>query len=139
MQGVGTGFAYVPIAAISFATLAPHLRYEGTAIFNLLRNVGSSIGIAVMQALLTRNTQMMHARLAEHIVPYGGELASKSGYDFGTAHGLAALNASVTRQAAMIAYNNDFKLLLVLTLAVIPLLVVLRSGRPSAAAPVAAE
>jgi DHA2 family multidrug resistance protein len=81
----------------------------------------------------------MHARLAEHIVPYGGVLGSRSPYDFGTTHGLAALNATVTRQAAMIAYNNDFKLLLVLTLAVIPLLVVLRSGRPSGAAPVAAE
>jgi DHA2 family multidrug resistance protein len=139
MQGVGTGFAYVPLAAVSFATLAPQLRSEGTAIFNLLRNVGSSNGIAVVQALLTRNTQIMHARLAEHIVPYGGQLGARAQYDFGTPHGLAALNASVTRQAAMIAYNNDFKLLLVLTLAVIPLLLVLRSGRAAAGAPVAAE
>ena len=139
MQGVGTGFAYVPLAAVSFATLSPQFRYEGTAIFNLLRNVGSSIGIAAMQAILTRNTQIMHARLAEHIVPYGGELAAHSPYNLGTAHGLAALNASVTRQAAMIAYNNDFKLLLVLTVAVIPLLLVLRSGRSAAGAAVVAE
>jgi DHA2 family multidrug resistance protein len=128
LQGVGTGFAYVPLAAVSFATLAPHLRFEGTAIFNLLRNIGSSIGIATMQTLLVRNTQIMHARLAEHVVPYGTALR-ESGYDAATSHGLAALNASVTRQASMIAYNNDFKLLLVMTLAVMPLLLMLRAGR----------
>jgi DHA2 family multidrug resistance protein len=139
MQGVGTGFAYVPLAAVSFATLAPQLRSEGTAIFNLLRNVGSSIGIAVVQALVTRNTQIMHARLAEHLVPYGGQLGARAQLDLGTAHGIAALNASVTRQAALIAYNNDFKLLLVLTVAVIPLLLVLRSGRGAGGAAVAAE
>jgi len=131
LQGVGTGFAYVPLAAVAFATLAPQLRSEGTSIFNLLRNIGSSIGIAVVQALLTRNTQIMHARLAEHLTPYGAQLrAAIPG--LGTAHGLAALNATVTQQAQMIAYNNDFKLLLLLTLAVMPLLVLLRSGRASA-------
>jgi DHA2 family multidrug resistance protein len=139
LQGVGTGFAYVPLAAVSFATLAPHLRFEGTAIFNLLRNIGSSIGIATMQTLLVRNTQIMHARLAEHVVPYGTALKG-SGYDVATSHGLAALNASVTRQASMIAYNNDFKLLLVMTLAVMPLLLMLRAGRrQGSAAPVVAE
>jgi DHA2 family multidrug resistance protein len=74
-----------------------------------------------------RNTQIMHARLAEHVVPYGAALRG-SGYDVATSHGLAALNAAVTRQASMIAYNNDFKLLLVLTVAVMPLLLLLRAG-----------
>ena len=138
LQGVGTGFAYVPLAAVSFATLAPQLRSEGTSIFNLLRNIGSSIGIAVVQALLTRNTQIMHSRLAEHVTPYGSGLGSLVPHASGSAHSLAALNAAVTRQAQMIAYNNDFKLLLVLTLAVMPMLLLLRSGRP-AATPVVAE
>jgi MFS transporter, DHA2 family, multidrug resistance protein len=130
IQGLGTGFTYVALTAVSFTTLNPHVRSEGTAIFSLMRNVGSSIGIAVMQALLTRNTQIMHARLAEHIVRYGDQMRSSVPYDVATTHGLAALNASVTRQAAVIAFNDDFKLLFVLTLAVIPLLVMLRAGRP---------
>jgi len=138
LQGVGTGFAYVPLAAVSFATLAPALRSEGTSIFNLLRNVGSSIGIAVMQALLTRNTQIMHSRLAEHVTPYASALRAATQTPT-TPHALAAINAAVTRQAEMIAYINDFKLLLVLTLAVMPLLLLLRSGRVAAGAPVAAE
>ena len=127
LQGVGTSFVYTPVAAVSFATLAPHRRSEGTSIFSLLRNLGSSIGISVVQALLTRNTQIMHARLAEQVVPYGDHLRS---FDYSSAHGLAALNAMVTRQATMIAYNNDFKLMLVLTLAVIPLVLILKTGRP---------
>jgi len=129
MQGLGLGLTYVPLTTVCFATLAPHFRSGGTSMFNLLRNIGSSIGIAVVQALLTRNTQIMHAQLAEHITPYGGQLRSASPYDFATSQGLAALNASVTRQAEMIAYNNDFKLLLVLTLAIFPLILLLRPAR----------
>jgi MFS transporter, DHA2 family, multidrug resistance protein len=134
LQGVGTGLAYVPLAAVSFATLAPQLRNEGTAIFNLLRNVGSSIGISVMQALLTRNTQAVHTSLVAHIGRYRPGLALMSPFNPASSHGLAALNALVTRQAQMIAYLDDFKALLILTLAVIPLLVILRSGRPGAGA-----
>ncbi len=139
LQGVGTGFAYVPLAAISFATLDRSYRDEGTSIFNLLRNVGSSIGISITQALLVRNTQVAHANLAEHIVPYRELLRALPPADLATPHGLAALNAFVTRQASMIAYLDDFKFLLVLTLVMIPLLVILRSGRGGASAPVPAE
>ena len=129
LQGIGTGFAYVPLAAVAFATLAPHYRYEGTSIFNLLRNVGSSIGIAVMQALLTRNTQIVHSQLAAHVSAYGAQ----GPYDLSTSHGLAAANAMLTRQALWIAYIDDFKLLLVLTVAVLPLLIFLRTPKRPAA------
>ena len=57
-QGLGTGFVYVPLAAITFATLSPRLRNEGTAMFSLMRNIGSSIGISVVTTLLVRNTQV---------------------------------------------------------------------------------
>jgi DHA2 family multidrug resistance protein len=129
-QGLGTGFVYVPLAAITFATLSPRFRNEGTAVFSLIRNVGSSIGISVVETLLTRNTQMMHSRLAEQITPYGDVLHLQPPSALSTAHGLATLNAGVTGQAAMIAYNNDFKLMMVLTLCAIPLVALLRSGQP---------
>ena len=127
-QGLGTGFVYVPLAAITFATLSPQFRNEGTALFSLVRNVGSSIGISVVETLLTRNTQTMHSRLAEQITPYNDVLHSQAPAALTTTHGLAMLNHSVTDQAAMIAYNNDFKLMMVLTLCVIPLVLLLRSG-----------
>jgi DHA2 family multidrug resistance protein len=134
IQGMGIGLAYVPLTSVCFATLAPQFRSGGTSMFNLLRNIGSSIGISVVQALLTRNTQIMHSRLAEHITRYGELLRPRAPYGWSTPSGLAALNASVTRQAEMIAYNNDFKLLLVLTVAILPLVLLLTPPRPGAGA-----
>jgi DHA2 family multidrug resistance protein len=138
VQGIGMGLAYVPLATVTFATLAPRFRNEGTALFNLLRNIGSSIGIAAVQALFIRNAQIMHARLAEHTTPFGPHGQSLG--DVGNAAALAALNGRVTRQATMIAYNNDFKLLLVLSLLAIPLAFIFsKPGRSSGATAVAAE
>jgi DHA2 family multidrug resistance protein len=140
IQGMGIGLAYVPLTTVCFATLAPQFRSLGTSMFNLLRNIGSSIGISVVQVLLTRNTQIMHSRLAEHITLYRGHLRAAAPYSFSTPQGLAALDASVTRQAEMIAYNNDFKLLMVLSLAILPLVLLLKPTRPDAgSAPVIME
>jgi DHA2 family multidrug resistance protein len=127
-QGLGTGFVYVPLAAATFATLTPALRNEGTAIFSLTRNLGSSIGISVVNTLLTRNTQIMHATLGEHMTRYSPILRAQLSGGSPSPHTLAGLNATVTEQAAMIAYNNDFKLMMLLSLAAIPLVVLLRKG-----------
>ncbi|MEO8847187.1 MAG: MDR family MFS transporter [Casimicrobiaceae bacterium] len=127
-QGLGTGFVYVPLAAITFATLSPAYRNEGTALFSLIRNLGSSVGISVVETLLTRGTQTMHARLAEQVTPYGDALRGHAP----TAQNLAMLNHGVSQQAAMIAYNNDFKLMMILTLCAVPLVVLLRNGRKQA-------
>ncbi|HVO87848.1 MAG TPA: DHA2 family efflux MFS transporter permease subunit [Casimicrobiaceae bacterium] len=129
VQGLGTGFVYVPLAAVTFATLAPDLRNEGTAFFSLVRNLGSSIGISAVEALLTRNTQIMHAQLAEHVNPFNPALQAHSTYSVDTLQGLAAMDRVVTVQGAMVAYDNDFKLMLVLTLCVIPLVALLRTVR----------
>ncbi|VTU37261.1 DHA2 family efflux MFS transporter permease subunit [Variovorax sp. PBL-E5] len=123
-QGLGTGFVYVPLAAITFATLPKQYRNEGTALFSLVRNVGSSVGISVVESLLTRNTQAMHSRLAEQVTPFSDILHSQAAIS--TTEGLAALNQMVSGQAAMIAYNNDFKLMMVLTLCAVPLVLLLR-------------
>jgi len=132
LQGFGTGFVYVPLAAITFATLSPSLRNEGTAVFSLIRNIGSSIGISVVTTLLTRNSQIMHSRLAEQITPYGDALMSPASRALSSTSGLAGLNAMVSRQAEMIAYNNDFKLMMVLTFCAVPLVALLRKAKASA-------
>jgi DHA2 family multidrug resistance protein len=129
LQGLGTGLTYVTLTTVAFATLGVQYRSEGTSMFNLLRNVGSSIGIAATGALLTSNTQVMHERLAAHILPWGGQIRLPAPFSFTAPAGLAALNAAVTRQAQMIAYNDDFKLLFVMTVALIPLVFMLRPAR----------
>ena len=138
MQGIGTGLVYVPLATITFATLLPQFRNEGTAVFSLLRNIGSSVGIAAVQALFIRNAQVMHSRLAEHVTPYGTQWPGST--DIHTATGLASINGQITAQSMMISYNNDFALMMWLSLACIPLVFLFRkaSAQPGAT-PVVAE
>jgi DHA2 family multidrug resistance protein len=131
-QGLGTGFVYVPLAAAAFATLTPALRNEGTAIFSLTRNLGSSIGISVVNTLFTRNTQIVHAMLGEHVTRYSRVLRAQLPDGPPSLRTLAGLNATVSEQAAMIAYNNDFKLMMVLSLASIPLVFLMRKTSPGA-------
>jgi DHA2 family multidrug resistance protein len=128
LQGLGAGMVYVPLAAVTFTTLAPALRNEGTAIFSLMRNIGSSIGISIVTALLTRNTQIMHARLAENVTPYFNPWHPT----LATSAGAEAVNHTVTSQAAMIAYNNDFKMMLILSLLAAPAVVLLRISKQAA-------
>lgn len=126
IQGFGIGLAYVPLSTFAFGTLPAALRNEGTAFFNLQRNLGSAIGISVVETLLIQNTQIMHSHLAEHITPYNLNSPLTAHLDLNNPSGVAALNHMITNQAAMIAYLDDYKLMLVLTLAVIPLLILLR-------------
>jgi DHA2 family multidrug resistance protein len=128
----------VPLSTVAFTTLPGTLRNEGTAFYNLLRNLGSSVGISVVMFLLTQNTQRLHASLAEHVTLYGiasNPAASVNHVDVSTAKGVAALNAMVTNQAAMIAYIDDFGLLMLPTLFTIPFLVLIRRARPRAGGP----
>ncbi|HKS55195.1 MAG TPA: DHA2 family efflux MFS transporter permease subunit [Steroidobacteraceae bacterium] len=127
LQGFGTGCVFAPLSTIAFSTLAPHLRNEGTAFFSLMRNLGSSVGISAVTTLLVRNTQIMHSRLAEHVTPFSDGLTPSLSPGVPAAEHLAQLNAVVTQQAAMIAYNNDFKLMLILTVIAIPLVALLRA------------
>ena len=137
IQGFGLGFVFVPLSAATFATLAPAMRAEGTAIYSLMRNIGSSIGIALVQTLLVRNTQIMHASIGAH-VNYANagvrEQLAGSAYSLATLDGIAALNAEISRQASMVAYIDDFWLMMILTMAAIPLLVIMRPA-PRGAAP----
>jgi DHA2 family multidrug resistance protein len=128
-QGLGTGLVYVPIATLAFATLSPVLRNEGAAMMSLIRNLGSSIGISMVETLLTRNTQIMHATLAEHVSRYSTILRAQLPSGPASVRTLIGLNATVTEQAAMIAYNNDFQLMMYLSLAAIPLVLLLRTTK----------
>jgi DHA2 family multidrug resistance protein len=129
IQGIGTGFVFVPLSAATFATLSPAMRAQGTALFSLVRNVGSSIGISLVQTMLVRNTVIAHASLTERVTSSSAAWhnpAIAKAYDVGTSGGAAFLDRAVAQQAAMIGYIDDFWLMLFLTLAVIPLLLLIR-------------
>ena len=128
-QGLGLGFIFVPLSTITFATLAPHFRNEGTALFSLMRNLGSSIGISIVITYLSQHAQINHAALADYITPFNLALrhaVEVGAYNLSTPEGLTALNSEVTRQAASLAYLQDFRLMMWITLAAIPLVLLLR-------------
>jgi DHA2 family multidrug resistance protein len=130
------GLVFVPLSTLTFATLDPSLRTDATAFFSLMRNIGSSIGISVVESLLARNTQINHASLARHIDPFNKLLLwpkISAAFPLDTVGGIAAANSEVTRQAAMIAYIDDFKLLMIMAIVSIPFVVLMRRPRPTGA------
>jgi DHA2 family multidrug resistance protein len=134
IQGVGLGLVFVPLSAATFATLSPQMRAEGTALYSLVRNIGSSIGIALVQALLVRNTQIAHASLVTQVTNANPAVRDPmSLYDMATQAGPALINNEITRQASMIAYVDDYWLMMLLTLAVIPMLLLIRPPKAAAA------
>ncbi|MBK4738688.1 DHA2 family efflux MFS transporter permease subunit [Noviherbaspirillum pedocola] len=136
IQGVGLGLVFVPLSAATFATLTPTMRAEGTAIYSLIRNIGSSIGIALVQTLLVRNTQITHASLVEKLTyanPALQDPATSTVYQLGSQAGAALLNAEVTRQASMIAYIDDFWMMTIMTALVLPLLLLIKAPKKDAA------
>ena len=129
IQGFGLGLVFVPTNTLTFATLAPELRTEAAGVFNLVRNVGASIGVSVVISQLIRNTQINHAEIASHITPFNELLRPPilpEAWRLSDTAGLLALNDEITRQAYTIAFANDFKLLMIVALLNLPILFLFR-------------
>jgi DHA2 family multidrug resistance protein len=131
LQGIGQGIIFVPLTTLGFSTIPQHLRPDASAISNLSRNIGGSIGIAAIQALTVVNTQTMHASLAAHVIPENPFMGTflPPGLSPDTVAGAIALNAEITRQARMVAYVNDFWVLTGIALLLLPLVMLLRKPR----------
>lgn len=131
IQGAGLGFLFVPLTTVTFATLAPEQRGDAAGLYNLSRNVGSSVGISVVSYLLTRNGQINHATISAHVTAVNRAFdgaAVRQAWSPWTAAGRAALDQVVQNQASIISYINDFKLMMILSLAAMPLVLLLRAA-----------
>lgn len=127
VQGLGLGLVFVPLSTIAFATLEPRFRADATSLFSLVRNIGSSIGISVVTAAMARNIQINHAELGAYIQPYNPLLVQIS--PAAVAHDPAALqmmDGLVNIQAAMVSYVDNFYLMMWVSLAAMPLAMILR-------------
>ena len=136
IQGAGLGFLFVPLTTSTFATLSAERRGDGTGLYNLSRNIGSSVGISIVSALLVENTQVNHADIATYVTPFNQAFdlpAIADAFSPYTAAGRAALDELVTRQATIISYMDDFKLMMILSIMAMPLVFLLRSPGRSAA------
>jgi MFS transporter, DHA2 family, multidrug resistance protein len=148
LQSFGLAFLFIPINVAAFAFVPREKTNMGTGIINLARNVGASVGIATVTTLLERRTQFHQAQLMEHV-----NLLSAAFHNFvnGTAAKLLAAGSSaaratsqsygmvlgtVERQASMLAFLDNFKLLGVVFLLVLPILLLMKKPRASGNVPV---
>ncbi len=124
LQGLGLGLLFVPVSILTYATLAPSLRAEGTALFSLSRNLGSSVGVSIVMAALTRNMWINQQELAGRMqltpellaaLPPAPEMMGMP----------MAIYSELAHQAAEIAYVNNFQLLMWISMASMPLVFLL--------------
>lgn len=111
VQGFALGFIFVPLQVLAFATMPPQYRTDGAALFSLVRNVGSAVGVSVTTFVLSNAAQLAHARIGETLTPFNRMMQTGGAYLFwnsATLNGRSALNTEVTRQAMIIAYSQDF-------------------------------
>ena len=132
VQGLGLGLVFVPLSTLAFATLEPRFRAEAAALFSLVRNIGSSVGISIVATQLAHNMAAARGDLVSGLTPFNQNLDSLLGGSTDIAATLAQLEAQLRAQAAIVAYIDYFMLMFYLTLAAIPLVFLLR--RPGAPA-----
>ena len=144
IQGFCMGFVFNPMTVVAFATLPAHYRGDAAALQNLSRNIGAAIGVSVTEFMMVRSTQESHANIAEGITPFNRIFQHHDAVtqllNPGTIHGAERLNEMITRQAQIIGFNNDYRMMAFVVIA--PLLLLLfmrRPGKPTRAVPAAEE
>ena len=142
-SGLGTGLIFVPLSTLAFATIKPEQRTEAAGLFTLVRNIGSSAGISIMTTLLSRNTSIVHSVMVNHMTP-DNPMAHppfvSAAMSFASQKGLAMFDALANQQAAMVAYVDDFRLMLWITVLSIPMLLLMHPAkRPKGAKPQPAD
>jgi DHA2 family multidrug resistance protein len=130
LQGIGMGLVFVPLNSLAFATISAKFRVDATSMFSLIRNVGQGVGISIVTMILAQMQVTNYGELAERIT-----LDSGSVRDFAAAYGgfaniVGTLNGLITQQAAMLAFLDDFHLMMILTFLSLPLVFLLRKPAP---------
>jgi DHA2 family multidrug resistance protein len=133
IQGLGVGLVWVPLSVVTFATLEPRLVPDGTAIFHLLRNIGSSIFISISIALVIRETRVSYAEMVPHITPYSEAFRQPGApaIDPNDVGSMLRIGREIGRQATMIGNIDGFLLFAITALAAVPLVALVRRRRPA--------
>jgi DHA2 family multidrug resistance protein len=134
LMGLGTGLIFIPLSALAFATLPPVLRTEGASLFTLIRNLGGAVGISLLQAGHLNGLETARAGFVQNIRPDNPNVLA-SGIDLTTQMGQAMADGFVNRQAAMQAYVDDFRILVLVSIFSVPLLLLVRTPKKNPNAP----
>ena len=128
VQGFGVPLAFVPLSVVAYATLMNEQRAEAGALLTLMRNIGSSVGISTVIALLARSTQTNQSYLTEHFTAFDTSRWQILGGLPGTNESTAAFMAEIGRQAAAIGYSNSFFLLTIVAVMALPLVMLMKTN-----------
>ncbi len=132
VQGFGFGLVFVPLSTVAFLTLPGHLRTDGTSMLTLMRNVASSVGISIVISQLTHGSARVYAVLAEHVTPFNHAMQMpnvRGMIDMSTDAGRAMADAMVKIQAQIIAFSQDYQLVMIFILVSIPLTIMIGSTK----------
>ncbi len=137
IQGAGLGFVFLPLQVLAFATLPPQYRTDGASLFSLFRNIGAAVGVSVTSSMLAHNTQVLHEQIGASVTPFnralqGGGMVSQMWNPL-HAHGAATMDQIVNQQAQIIAYIDDYWMMVMTTLPSLLLLLLLRRPRTNSA------
>jgi MFS transporter, DHA2 family, multidrug resistance protein len=143
IQGAGLGFIFLPLQVLAFATLPPHYRTDGASLFSLFRNIGAAVGVSATSALLARNTQVLHESIGASVTPFnralqGGGMISRV-WNPMHAHGAAVMDQMINQQAQIVAYIDDYWMMIFSTLPSLLLLLLMRRPKLTAGAAVEAH
>ena len=114
LQGLGAGIMLVPTQVLAFSPIPAHQRTEATGTFNMVRNLGASVGVSLTFAYFVHVSAVNHAQMTERITPYHAALQTKEArqqWDITSPEGHAKIEKEIARQAAMFGYTADFALL----------------------------
>jgi MFS transporter, DHA2 family, multidrug resistance protein len=132
IQGFGFGLVFVPLSTVAFLTLPNHLRTDGTSMLTLMRNVASSVGISLVISQLTQGTRYNYAILSEHINPFNHALQMpqvSTMLDLATDRGRALADVIVRAQAQIVAFSQDYQMVMIFTACAIPLAIMIGSSK----------
>jgi DHA2 family multidrug resistance protein len=132
IQGFGFGLVFVPLSTVAFLTLPDHLRTDGTAMLTLMRNVASSIGISVVIAQLTEGSRRVYAVLSQNVTPFNHAMQMpdvRGMIDMTTDKGRAMMDVMVSLQAQIIAFSQDYQMVMIFTMCAIPLAIMIGSTK----------
>jgi DHA2 family multidrug resistance protein len=138
VMSIGLGMVFIPLTTLSLSSTPKEEMGNATSIFNLVRNLGGSVGVAFAATMLSRGTQIHHAHLSEHITPFdlgywnaanqSSQLLSQQGMDPVTAQQGSAgvIYNELLRQAYMLSFNDVFFILAILMLCMLPFVLLIR-------------
>jgi DHA2 family multidrug resistance protein len=145
--GIGMGFLFIPLTTTTMSSIRKEEMGNATAIFNLLRNLGGSFGVAFITTMLARRAQFHQVHLIEHLTPFDrnfqialpntSQVLQGRGFipSLSDQGSLGLIYGEVIKQASMLSFNDAFFLLSTMMMLILPLVLLMKKGKAESTGP----